>query len=356
MRILVVPLDWGLGHAARMLPVIRTLQQQGHTVGIGGGGKALTLLKEELGDCQCVATFSSLRIRYARSSGQLTALLLQTPRVVLQLLLRRRKIIRAVKEWKPDAIIADNHPGLWLRDIKTIYVTHQVAPKITLRESKLNVWAARIHRWIIHRHNVLLIADSPSGNAIAGELANPVRLKLPVYHAGLLSRFSPTVVKPPNGVPDIVVLLSGPEPQRTLLENLLIRQFKNDNRHIWFIRGMPQKEPLYAGTHIRFFAHLQGPALNKILLHTPLIISRSGYSTIMDLMRLRRSAVLIPTPGQPEQQYLGRYVHQKGWFVVRQQQGLDVGEALRTLQVQKKQPLPEENPQELQHILRQLFA
>jgi UDP-N-acetylglucosamine transferase subunit ALG13 len=134
----------------------------------------------------------------------------------------------------------------------------------------------------------------------------------PVQYVGILSRIKEQVNA---GIKNkILILLSGPEPQRSILENLLIQQLRQNNIPAIFIRGLPASTLLPDSIpNLIFLNHLGSVALQQVINESELIISRSGYSTIMDLLPIGKKCIFIPTPGQAEQEYLAEYLSEKGW-------------------------------------------
>lgn len=339
MKILVVPLNWGLGHAARMVPVIVALRNKGHVVVPAGSGKALQFLQEEFPDLHHIR-FSPFHITYAGRGNLTLHLIMRLPFYFLQILRIRKEFLHAIEIIKPDVVIADNHPGLWVRKIKTVYVTHQAAPEISRIFRIFKPLARRIHKAIIKRHTYCWIPDLPPPHHIAGSLSAAGKTNPNARYIGLLSRFNQKPGTLSSPIPDVLIVLSGPEPQRTMLESLLVRAFQFRKEQILIVRGMASKPMEGLPPHIHTASHLSTPALNRYLLQTPMVITRAGYSSIMDLLSIKKPALLIPTPGQPEQEYLGRRLKHLRLFVVQPQDKLDIAKAwrdLRTLRPQYEQ-------------------
>ncbi|MFD1079854.1 glycosyltransferase, partial [Longispora fulva] len=123
-------------------------------------------------------------------------------------------------------------------------------------------------------------------------------------YIGILSRFQK---RPFLKVFDYMVLLSGPEPQRSLLEDILLKSFRNTTQKVLFVRGIFSEEELENNNpNISIKNLLLGADLEEALNSSEVIISRPGYTTLMDLAKLQKKAFFIPTPGQPEQKYLAK--------------------------------------------------
>ena len=112
-----------------------------------------------------------------------------------------------------------------------------------------------------------------------------------------------------NSVYDIMVLLSGPEPQRTLLEDKLMKELNSFDGKILFVKGVvDDHQVLNEEGQFTICNFMETKDLEKTINQSKLVIARSGYSTIMDLAKLRKKAFFIPTPGQYEQEYLASYL------------------------------------------------
>jgi UDP-N-acetylglucosamine transferase subunit ALG13 len=112
---------------------------------------------------------------------------------------------------------------------------------------------------------------------------------------------------------DVLLLLSGPEPQRTLLEMKLLETFQGSSYRVLMVRGVvEEKETFFIKDNITIVNFLQSKALEKALNESRWVIARSGYTTIMDLAAMEKLAYFIPTPGQFEQKYLAKELKHKG--------------------------------------------
>ena len=242
------------------------------------------------------------------------------------------KIVRSIKnehQWLDhqldtnqwDLIISDNRYGLYTTRTSTVFITHQLGIISGFGRMGDGLLRTLLYRWI-NRFNSCWIPDAAGDINIAGELSHP--LSMPNHYAfiGPLSRLNKA--KPLAGE-HLLVLLSGPEPQRTILENKLIDQLSNIDEAVVFVRGLPSGAPLLKNRgKIQFENHLDATALSEMLSTAKAVICRSGYSSVMDLLKLKKRALLIPTPGQTEQVYLAKHLGALHWFVVQEQAQLDL--------------------------------
>lgn len=326
MKILIAPLNWGLGHASRCVPLIHRLLDEGHEVVIGGDGMSFTLLRKHFPKLRYVY-LAPLDLHYSRSGNQTWAMLKAIP----QLLLWRNKdrlMLKAIlQEEHFDQVISDNRPGLYNKQVECIYITHQLQVKLTKTWRWAEAMASRIHARMYTRFNKVWVPDYEDINhSLAGELSHPSNLRLSrkkteFQYIGPLSRFhSPITHKPSPINYEVVAVLSGLEPQRTLLEHALIERFSGKEERVLIVQGLVN----HPNTRIKrgnltIVPSMADAELVPALLNARHIIARSGYSTIMDLEALGLLSVgnnkplpvhieLIPTPGQSEQEYLAAWL------------------------------------------------
>lgn len=309
---LVAPLDWGLGHATRCIPIIRELLEQGCEVTIGSGPAAQKILQEEFPDLRFLPLLG-YNVHYSRYRSFLPlVLLLQIPKLIFRVYFENRWLKKAIATYGFNAVISDNRPGLYHPGVKSVYITHQLCIKTGNRFTQ---WLAqKIHYRFIHRFSECWVPDLAGDLNLAGDLSHPLIMpRVPVKYLGPLSRFEK---KGAEKKYDLAILLSGPEPQRTLFENLILKELENYNGKAWILRGLPEQKTILLTTNkqVEIRNHLPSAELNQLIESSELVICRSGYSSVMDLVKLQQRAVLVPTPGQTEQEYLGEYLMSKKMF------------------------------------------
>ncbi|MES2371982.1 MAG: glycosyltransferase [Bacteroidota bacterium] len=319
-KILIAPLDWGLGHATRCIPIIRALIANGYEVIAAAEGAQAHLLQTEFPSLQ-ILPLAGYRVRYSRSKwGLAFTLLAQLPRL--------RKIIKEEHQWLDkvidehhiDLVISDNRYGLSSQKVPCIFITHQLTIKAPFAwiESVLQ----RVNYSYINKYSSCWVPDVSGELNAAGVLSHPAILpRIKVHYIGLLARFQ---LKPAEKKYDYCILLSGPEPQRTLLENTLLESLSRTEGTILLVRGKPgSKEIPDTAPHIEIKNHLPGSELGQALLQSEYIISRSGYTTVMELLSLQKKSILIPTPGQTEQEYLAKKLQADQTCICVEQRELD---------------------------------
>jgi len=340
-RVLITPLNWGLGHATRCIPIIHELQAMQCEVIIGANGAAAGLLQQEFPTLQHINT-PGLTIRYGTTKiGFFFSLLWQLPALFRQLREERKWIQELVEEFQPQLIIADNRYGMYHEAVASVLITHQLGIKTGMGKLADQLLQQFLYR-LIKRFSEVWVPDYPGAASLAGTLSHPHILpKVPVFYIGPLNRFAkfPTDEVTQNRKVDdssLLILLSGPEPQRTILESILKKQLINYTGKVTLLRGLPEKArgheapagaatplPLYYGPQpIEILDHLPPKELFERIQQAHLVLCRSGYTSLMELLPLQKKLILIPTPGQPEQEYLAHYCKEKGVAVSGTQEKL----------------------------------
>ena len=310
-RILVAPLEWGLGHATRCIPIIYELLKYGCEVLLAAEGATGALLKDEFPDL-IFLPLMGYRMKYSRKKKHLpVALLVQVPKIILTIYKEHAWLKMAVKKYKIDAVISDNRFGLYHKTIPSIYITHQLLIKTNNPFTEKVI--QRIHYLFINKYLQGWIPDAEK-DGIAGELSHPEKLPLRTKYIGPLSRFdNPVLIEKKY---DLLVAISGPEPQRTIFEDILLKDLEAYSGKVLFVRGLPGKVDIPATNNhnLQIENHLSASQLNLALRQSDFVITRSGYTSIMDLLKLGKRAVLVPTPAQTEQEYLGKYLMERKIF------------------------------------------
>jgi UDP-N-acetylglucosamine transferase subunit ALG13 len=237
-------------------------------------------------------------------------LLLQIPSILRSIKKENKWLNEQVSKYGFDAVISDNRYGLYHEKIFSVFITHQLYIK-----SALGKWSEGfLQKWnyeFIDRFNECWIPDEEGKDNLAGELSHPIMLpSIPAKYIGALSRFSSFSPLEDRDIKDhLLFILSGPEPQRTILENKIIDQVVNYPGTATIVRGLPAEKNIIPSTNtIHFYNHLSSEELNSEAIKAEFIISRSGYSTVMDIAALQKKSILIPTPGQAEQEYLAAHL------------------------------------------------
>lgn len=310
-NIIVAVLDWGLGHASRCIPLVKQLQAKGNQVTIASAGHALELLKTSFLDVNLLE-LPPYGISYP-SHSMVWNMLRQGPSV-LQTVSQERKILKQyILEHKMDTILSDGRFGCYHESCENIWMAHQLQIQHS-SEVLAGLLNKGYHNYIRQRFNEVWVPDWEDSRSIAGVLSKAIP-GLPHQYLGPLSRFNSKDQGSTHSYKyDYLALLSGPEPQRTYLEEEVRKAFVQTGRTCLLIRGVPGSTEIRPHNNkIDEVDWLYGDDLEQVVYTARQIICRSGYSTLMDLYYWQKSALFIPTPGQTEQEYLAKYWTQKGW-------------------------------------------
>ncbi|WP_299670532.1 glycosyltransferase [uncultured Polaribacter sp.] len=297
-KVIVAPLYWGLGHASRCIPIINALISANFTPVIASDGLALEFLKHEFPDLETLE-LPSYKIKYGKNLKK--NLFLQLPTIV-RAINQEKKIIQLFINQNIEVVgvISDNRFGVRSKKVPSVYITHQV----NILSKVTTFFTSKIHQKIIKRFDECWIPDTIHSE-FSGKLSISKR-KLHQKYIGILSRFKKTDLAKEI---DILIILSGPEPNRTFIENKLVSVFENDPRTIVFVLGkieIPQKS--WQHNNCMFYNFLLSEELEQKINAAKMVVCRSGYSSIMDLAVLDKKVFFIPTENQPEQEYLANYL------------------------------------------------
>ena len=321
------PLDWGLGHTTRCIPLIRELMELGCDVVIACNSTQKELLQQEFPGIDCYTHLAGYNIRYGKSRpATFLKLLLQSFKILTKINQERRWLRDFLVKHRVNAIISDNRFGLHATGMPAIFITHQLQIK-----TGLGRWADSIaRRWNyyrLQRFSACWVPDEAGSPSMSGELSHPIQMpSLPIAYIGGLSRFEPCST---NGQRELLIILSGPEPQRSIFEALLLEQLKDHTGAVTLVRGLPGSTMLPAvPAHCTVLNHASASMLQSLICSARLVISRCGYTTVMDLLALQKKAILVPTPGQAEQEYLARHLQEQQWAYTLAQKDFQLSRAL----------------------------
>ena len=332
ISVLIAPLDWGLGHATRCIPIIYELIHQKARVLVAANQAQIILLKSEFPDLEFIET-EAYNIRYKGGFLLKWGLLFRFPSMLKRIKHENAWLHNILQHRQIDAVISDNRYGLYHKACYSVFITHQLQIQSGFGSTVPGRYIdRRILKWhytFIEKFSTCWIPDLAGELSVAGALSHPARLpSIPVKYIGILSRFFTLHENIQRN--SLLILLSGPEPQRTEFENLLLNQLANSSFNAVVVRGLPGSvRPMpSAGPGVQIWNHLSTNALGELMNNSEYIVARSGYSTVMDLLAMKKNAILIPTPGQTEQEYLGHYLHEKKWMYTIAQKNFNLQSAI----------------------------
>ena len=305
-RILVAPLNWGLGHATRCIPIINQLILHNFEPIIASDGEALQLLRKEFTQLE---TFElpSYNITYSKNPKKLKLKLLKDAPRFLKVMQKERKVTeRLVNTKKLSGIISDNRFGVRHKNIPSVFITHQ----LQVLSGNTTWLSTKMHQKIISKFDDCWVPDYKNEKNLSGILGHTEHFNSTLKYLGPLSRFEKQDLKTKY---QLLVILSGPEPQRTFLEEKLFQELKSYHGSICFIKGVIESQQTkIQHNNMSIYNYMTSTELQKTLNESDCVLCRSGYTSIMDLAKLEKKAFFIPTPKQFEQEYLAKKLNDEG--------------------------------------------
>lgn len=314
-RVLIAPLDWGLGHTARCIPIIKELLKQQHEVIFAGTQKQFDFVSQHQIKLKHVELFS-YNVSYSKRLPQWIKIGSQINKFKAKVKAEHQWLDNFLSKEKIDVVISDNRYGLYSKHVRSIFIGHQLSIKSPFLQKKINT----IHANYINKFNECWVPDDAKLN-LSGELSVNSKITIPIKQIGILSRFD-NIDSNKKKEFDIILLLSGMEPQRSILEQKLIEQFSLTNYTIALVRGTNSK-PKQTINNIKTFYLLDSDELQQLIEASETIVCRSGYSSIMDLVHFTKKIIFIPTPGQTEQEYIAKHLKNKFGIHYIEQNKLD---------------------------------
>ncbi|EPE9919669.1 glycosyltransferase [Flavobacterium psychrophilum] len=305
-NILVAPLNWGLGHATRCIPIIRALETEGFSPILASDGIALEILRKEFPQLPSIE-LPSYHIEYPKNGFFFKLkILANSPKMVLAIILEKKITTKLIKEYNISGIISDNRLGVRNKKIPSVFITHQ----LNVMTGNTTWFTSKMHQYIIKKYNECWVPDINTTPNLTGKLGHLSHKIETIKYIGPLSRLQKKTLKKKY---DLMVILSGPEPQRTFLEEKLIIELEHYKGNIIFIKGKIEAiQIIEKKDQITFYNYMNSQELENSFNESDLILCRSGYTTVMDLAQLEKKAFFIPTPGQYEQEYLAKKYKKEG--------------------------------------------
>lgn len=329
--ILISPLNWGLGHAVRDIPLIHKLIASNYKVIIATEGASAQLLKKEFPQLHHLE-LKSFKINYPKKNSFVLKMLLQIPKILLGIRKEHKQVQKMIKQYNIDLIISDNRYGVYSKEVPSIFITHQIFIQLPIQIKFLEGIVYKLQQLNTSRFSKLLIPDFKEEINLTGKLSHKQKLSAKYNFIGILSQFQYKKEETEKHTNDILVILSGPEPQRSILQKKILEQLNKTKKKVIIVLGKPGNEISTINSNIEIISHLPRKKMQEVILSSKVIISRAGYTTIMDLIKLQKTAILIPTPSQTEQEYLANYLNNKNLFVFKEQSNFSIDEAVNELE------------------------
>ena len=305
-NILVAPLNWGLGHATRCIPIIRALELNGFVPILASDGVALAMLKKEFPHLKALE-LPSYEIEYAKKGANFKWKLFKNMPTIIEAVLNEKKLVKTwIKEFQLAGIISDNRLGVFHKKTKSVFITHQ----LNVITGNTTWLSSKLHQRVIRKFDECWVPDFEGKPNLSGKLGHLKKPGISIKYIGPLSRFEKKILPKKYA---LMVILSGPEPQRTYLEDHLKETLPDFDGNIIFIKGKIESEQKTEQSgNITFYNFMASEQLEQTFNESEKVLCRSGYTTIMDLAKLGKKAFFIPTPGQYEQEYLAKKFWQEG--------------------------------------------
>ncbi len=342
VHLLYTVLDWGLGHATRSIPIIEYLLESGVQISIAGEGDSLFLLKNNFPN----ATFyplNGVQIKYSATGSLALKMALTFPKNLKSIFDEHQQIKKLIAHIQPDAIISDSRYGAWSKIIPSLFITHQINIAAPKNLQWLEPILFRINKFFLKKYTKVWIPDFADEINLSGKLSHNPQSLLEINHEfiGPISRFTNCKNSRNNESYELLIILSGPEPQRGIFEKKCIEQSLALNLRTLLVRGKPKEELQYSENNLKVVSHLNSDELKSLIINTEFIVCRAGYSTIMDLSCTMKSALCIATPGQTEQEYLVEHLVEGGFLVSQKQSAFNL--KLGIAKLSECRPMPSTN-------------
>lgn len=343
LHVLYSVLDWGLGHATRSIPVIHELLANNCKVSLAGEGNSLILLQKTFPNLPCYP-LKGIHVTYPTSGSMTLAMIKQLPAINNAIKSEQHQFEELVNTLNPDLVLSDNRYGARSKKVYSIFMGHQLWIQAPAALKWTEGLIFRLHKKMIRHFDECWVPDYEGENNLSGQLSHHQKVTeslQPVY-IGPLSRLRLSEVKE-EVTTDILVIISGPEPQRTIFEAKCRKEAEATGLKTIIVQGQPHLNNDFTFNNIRLVSHLNEEELASAICNSTYIVCRSGYSTLMDLAHLQKNALCIPTPAQTEQEYLAKYLAEKELMVTQSQFDLDFDTAFLRLNHLKQFDIPKIN-------------
>ncbi|MFO7810025.1 MAG: glycosyltransferase family protein [Candidatus Delongbacteria bacterium] len=350
-KILYAVLNWGIGHATRSLPLLRGLGKD-HDITVMSTGRSLELLRSELPDIRFI-DHPDYSVKYTKKGGSLLlSLFFQIPKILLKLKEEHRFTEKLVEEQKFDRIISDNRYGIYSKKIPSYFLTHQIRFKLSEKLRYLEIFSEYFNKLYFRNYRKVFIPDEKEDINLSGDLShrrsfveNPK-----ISYIGLLADLN---CKKPDIYSDILFIISGPEPQRSIFEDKILSQSPLLQGKKIIVRGVTEKYEKRVTGDSEIYSCVNRDKLSAMIRGAKLIVSRPGYSTVMEVASYGKRALFVPTPGQTEQEYLARYYVEKGYFSFVGQESMELVKDISKI---KEQFLPEFFPNNISGVINEIVS
>ncbi len=329
-NVFIAPLNWGLGHATRLLPLIRKFLDHDYRVYIGASGRSKELLLKEVPDCIYI-DFPEYPIKYSKSHLFVSRFMLVTfPGMLLAMRKEKRILKKLQAQYQFAIIISDNRFSLALKNVDCYLISHQLRYKLPWPIGKMEWLPEYFNFYLFNKYRKILVPDREEAESLSGDLSHHMRYipKEKLYYTGIITDLELEEENHSQSI-DYFVIISGPEPQRTIFEQIVFNQIHKFDGKIVGALGIPEKNYKIRIGKAVFYAYLNRKEMLSYMNRAKFIIARPGYTTVMEMVELGKRGLFVPTPGQIEQEYLARHFMDKGWCFSKKQSGINLRESVK---------------------------
>jgi len=328
-KVFIAPLNWGLGHATRILPLIKRLLARNFVVYLAASGRSREVLDNEVSGCVYL-DFPAYPIKYPRSRFFVTRFMsVIFPQMIIAMQREKRMLRKLHRKYKFDLIISDNRFSLTLTNVKCLLLSHQLRYKLPWPIHKMEWLPEYFNYYHFKKYDTIIVPDVKEGETLTGELSHEMRYipKEKLYYSGILTDLDVSNLKK-SEVIDYLVIISGPEPQRTKFEKIIMSQLEKLTGRVIVTLGIPEKRYKIRVGNAEIYTYLNRQQISQFMYNSRLIISRAGYTTVMEMVEMGKKGLFVPTPGQIEQEYLAKYYMEHNWCFSTSQYGFEMSTAV----------------------------
>ncbi|MEA1964380.1 MAG: glycosyltransferase [Candidatus Aerophobetes bacterium] len=324
MKVLFGICSWGLGHATRDIPLIKRMLEEGHTLTLCGKGRSLELLKKEFKKKCLYLNIPDYSSPYSKRNFFIPKFVAYVPFYINEIIEEHKRIKKLIYKERYERIISDNRFGVYSKEIPSYFISHQLRFIVPGRIKPFERVTERFNYLFKNNFCKFLVPDDRE-SCLSGELSHNLNYfeKDRIEYLGIISDLKKRDVKEDI---DYFISISGPEPQRTIFERRVLAQAPFLRGKVVIALGKPENEKEIVDNHLHIFGFLERERQEEIMNRAKLVITRPGYTTVMELAILGKKALFIPTPGQTEQVYLASYHEKKGNFYSVEQDKLNLRE------------------------------
>ncbi|MEK6968538.1 MAG: glycosyltransferase [Nanoarchaeota archaeon] len=310
MHFVFVISNYGLGHATRMLPVIMKLIEQGEKVTIVAKGNSLLMLKNELGDASNYELMQyEVPLKFSDKGFSMFETLKAGPSFISLISSQKKWLENFSAKEKIDRVIADGEIGYHLKNKKSFFVNNQLR---LLPGSLLGDGTELLTDVFSKGFEKVIVPDDENGT-LGGLLTSKTRFydKKRLAYVGILSS-----IRKKNVVRnvDYFISISGPGISKEVFTRQVMEQLHLLKGKVVVALGRPDLKEIASKGNAKIYPYLNRKQQESFLNKAKLVISRSGYTTMMELAEIDKKAFFIPTLNHPEQEYLAKFQKNSGRF------------------------------------------